>query len=84
MSTSEMKDAPPITFSLDGVEHTTNVREMTAAQILETFAGLDPATYDLIRVVGHGEEQRFHGSDEVELVPHGVYVSYYTGPMPVE
>ena len=75
---------PPVVFSLDGVEHTSVQRRLTAADILRQFGGLDPANYDLLRIVGSGEEQRYHGTDEVELVPHGVYVSFFTGPMPVE
>lgn len=75
---------PPVTFSLDGVERTSTDRQMPAADVLRTFGGLDPADYDLVRVVGHGEEQRFGDADEVQLVPGGRYVSLFTGAMPVE
>jgi hypothetical protein len=57
---------------------------MTAASVLSTFGGLNPDDYDLIRIVGQGEEHRYQDSDDVELVPHGRYVSLFTGPMPVE
>jgi putative intracellular protease/amidase len=75
---------PPVTFTIDGIEYTSAERRMTAAAVLR-LAGLDPADYDLLRVVGQGgHEQRFHDQDEVELVPGGRYVSLFTGPTPVE
>jgi hypothetical protein len=75
---------PPLTFTLDGVEHTTSDRTTTAADVLRNFGGLDPVDYDLVRVVGQGNEQRFADTDEVQLVPNGRYVSLFTGSMPVE
>lgn len=75
---------PPVTFTLDGVEHTSNNRNISAADVLRTFGGLDPADYDLIRVVGHGEEKRFQDAEDVQLVPGGRYASLFTGAMPVE
>lgn len=75
---------PPVTFTLDGVEHTSQERRMPAADVLSTFGGLNPADYDLLRVVGQGHEQRFTDSDDVQLVPSGTYVSLFTGSMPVE
>ncbi len=75
---------PPVEFTLDGVEHSSADRKMPAAEVLRRFGGLDPATYDLIRLVGNGQEKRYADTDEVELVPHGRYVSFFTGSMPVE
>lgn len=75
---------PPVMFTLDGVEQTSQDRRMPAADVLSTFGGLNPEDYDLIRVVGHGEERRYGDAEEVELVPGGRYVSLFTGSMPVE
>jgi len=75
---------PSVEFTLDGVEHASRDRKMSAADVLRTFGGLDPVDYDLIRVVGKGNEKRYEDSNEVELVPGGRYVSLFTGSMPVE
>lgn len=75
---------PPVTFTLDGAEHTSTDRRMPAAGVLSMFGGLDPADYDLLRVTGNGHEHRYLDTDEVELVPGGRYVSLFTGSMPVE
>jgi putative intracellular protease/amidase len=75
---------PTVTFTIDGVEYTSTDRRLTAADLLR-LAGLDPADYDLLRVVGQGEnEQRFSDSDEIQLVPSGRYLSLFTGATPVE
>jgi hypothetical protein len=75
---------PAVTFTIDGVEYTSIHRRLTAADLLR-LAGLDPADYDLLRVVGQGEnEQRFSDSDEIQLVPGGRYLSLFTGATPVE
>lgn len=73
-----------VKFTLDGVEYASRDRRMLAADILHSFGGLDAADYDLIQVVGHGNEKRYEDTDEVEIVPRGRYVSLFTGPMPVE
>lgn len=73
---------PPVTFTLDGVEYTVADRRQLAGDVLR-LAGLDPADYDLLRVVGKGQEQRFQDQDEVQLVPGGQYLSLFTGPTPV-
>lgn len=75
---------PPVTFTIDGVEYSSNDRRQTAGDLLR-LAGLDPADYDLLRVVGKDEnEQRFQDSEEVQLVPGGRYLSLFTGATPVE
>jgi hypothetical protein len=84
MAKPDDQGQPPVTFTLDGVEHTSTDRKMPAADVLRDLGGLDPADYDLVRVVGQGAEQRFADSDEVQLVPGGRYVSLFTGAMPVE
>lgn len=84
MAKPQDKGQPPVTFTLDGVEHSSPDRQMPAGDVLRSIGGLDPADYDLIRVVGNGNEERFSDSDEVQLVPGGRYVSLFTGAMPVE
>jgi hypothetical protein len=81
-SGSPAKGRPSVTFSLDGVEHTVTDPSETASAVLQ-LAGLDPAEYDLLRVVGKGEEQRFHDQDKVQLVPGGRYLSLFTGSTPI-
>ena len=76
------KSQPPVTFTLDGVEYTVEDRRQPAGDILR-LGGLDPADYDLLRVVGQGNEQRFPDDEEVQLVPGGQYLSLFTGPTPV-
>lgn len=76
------KGQPPVTFTLDGVHYIVEDRRQLAADLLR-LAGLDPADYDVLRVVGEDQEQRFHDQDEVQLVPGGRYLSFFTGPTPV-
>ncbi len=74
---------PPVTFSIDGVEFTTDDRRHTAAQLL-ALAGLDPADYDLARVVGQGQvEKAFADDQEIQITPGARFVSVFTGPTPV-
>jgi len=47
----KVKGKPPVTFTLDGVEHTVEDRRQLAADVLR-LEGLDPANYDLLRVIG--------------------------------
>jgi hypothetical protein len=84
MAKPDDQGQPPVTFTLDGVEQTSQARRMPASEVLTTFGGLNPTDYDLLRVVGQGQEHRYRDADEVELVPHGRYVSLFTGSMPVE
>lgn len=73
---------PPVTFTLDGVEYTVEDRRQAAGDVLR-IGGLDPADYDLLRIVGQGKERRFEDDQEVQLVPGGKYLSLFTGPTPV-
>jgi hypothetical protein len=74
---------PPVTFTIDGVEHSSADRRQTAAQLL-TLAGVNPVDHDLARVVGRGQvEKRFEDTQEVQLTPGAKFVSIFTGPTPV-
>ncbi len=76
------KGQPPVTFALDGVEYSVEDRRQLAADLLR-LAGLDPADYDLLRMVGKDQEKRYHDQEEVQLVPGGRYLSFFTGATPV-
>jgi hypothetical protein len=78
----DAKGQPPVSFTLDGVEYTVQDRRQLAADLLR-LAGLDPADYDLLRIVGKDKEKRYEDQDEVQLVPGGRYLSLFTGPTPV-
>ena len=84
MTTDDEKGSgqPAVTFTLDGVEHTVDDRRQPAADVLR-LAGLDPTDYDLLRVVGKDNEKRYHDQEEVQLVPGGRYLSFFTGSTPV-
>jgi hypothetical protein len=77
------KGQPPVTFTIDGAEYSVDDRRQAAAAVLQ-LAGLDPADYDLLRVAGKDNEQRFRDQDIIELVPGGRYLSFFTGATPVE
>jgi hypothetical protein len=84
MTTDDDKGSgqPPVTFTLDGVEYTVDDRRQPAAEVLR-LAGLDPTDYDLLRVVGKDNEKRYKDQEEVQLVPGGRYLSFFTGSTPV-
>ena len=72
-----------MTFSIDGVEFRTDDRRKTARELL-VLAGLNPADYDLARVVGQGQVERpFTDDREIQITPGAKFVSVFTGPTPV-
>lgn len=74
---------PPVTFTIDGVEYSTDDRRQTAAQLL-SLAGVDPADHDLARVLGQGQvERRFADDDEVQITPAARFITIFTGSTPV-
>jgi hypothetical protein len=74
---------PPVSFTIDGVEYSTDDRRQPASDLLR-LAALDPADHDLARVVGQGQvEKRYADSEEVEITPRARYISIFTGPTPV-
>ena len=74
---------PPVAFTIDGVEFTTDNRRQTAAELL-SLAGLDPEDHDLARVLGQGQVERtFADNEEIQITPGARFVSVFTGPTPV-
>lgn len=73
---------PPVTFTIDGVEFTTDDRRQRAADLL-SLADVNPDDHDLARVVGQDVERRFADSDEVQLTPGAKFVTIFTGATPV-
>lgn len=74
---------PPVTFTIDGVDYTTEDRRQSGADLLR-LAGLDPAAYDIRRIVGKGEEKRIGDDEFVQIVPGDRFLSLFTGSTPVE
>lgn len=74
---------PPVTITIDGVEHTLDDRRQTAAELL-ALAGVSAADHDLGRVLGQGQvEKRFADTDFIQLTPGARFVSIFTGSTPV-
>lgn len=73
---------PPVTFTIDGVEFTTDDRRQTAADLLQ-LAEVDPDDHDLARIVGQDVEQKFADADEIQLTPDAKFVTIFTGATPV-
>lgn len=74
---------PDVTFTIDGVEFTSDDRRQTAAELL-TLAGLNPADHDLARVVGQGNvDKQFEDDEDIQITPGASYVSIFDGPTPV-
>jgi hypothetical protein len=74
---------PPVMFTIDGVEYTSDDRRRPAGELL-ALAGLTAEEHDLARVVGHGQvEKRFQDDEIVQLTPGAKFVSVFTGPTPV-
>ena len=74
---------PAVTFTIDGVEHSSTDRRQTAAQLL-ALAGVDPTDHNLARILGQGQvEKQFEDNEEVQLTPGARFVSIFTGPTPV-
>jgi hypothetical protein len=75
---------PLVTFTIDGVEYTTDDRRQAAAALLR-LAGVDPADHDLARIVGQGqvEPRKFKDEDEVQITPGAKFITVFHGPTPV-
>lgn len=73
---------PPVTFTIDGVEFTTDDRRQPAADLLQ-LAEVDPTEHDLARVVGQDVEQTFADDDEIQLTPDATFITVFTGATPV-
>ena len=74
---------PAVAFTIDGVEYTSEQRQLTAAELLE-LAQVDASSHDLARIVGQGKvEKKFRDDELVQLTPRATFVSVFTGPTPV-
>lgn len=73
---------PPVTFTIDGEEFSTDDRRQTAADLL-TLAGVDPEDHDLAQVVGQGERREFDNTEEIQLRPDAKFITVFNGPTPV-
>lgn len=73
---------PDITFTIDGVEYSSEERRVTAAELL-SLARVSPEDHDLARVVGGGVEKRFADHEDIQLTPGAKFVTIFTGPTPV-
>jgi hypothetical protein len=83
MSKPPDKGQPPVTFTIDGVEYTTDDRRQLARALLG-LAGVDPADHDLARLVGQGQvERQFADDDEVQITPGAKFITVFTGATPV-
>ena len=72
-----------VTFTIDGVEFSSDDRRQTAAELL-SLAEVDPIDHDLARVLGQGQvEHPFADADEIQITPGAKFVSIFTGPTPV-
>lgn len=65
---------PPIAFTVDGQPFTTEDHRQTAAQLLR-LADLEPANYDLARLLPNDKPQRFADDENVTIRPDDRFVS---------
>lgn len=72
----------PVTFTIDGVEHTTDNPRPTAADLL-CLAGVDPTDHDLGLVGPHGEVRKLPDDEVVRAAPGRRFVTIFTGTTPV-
>lgn len=73
---------PPVTFTIDGEEFSTDDRRQTAADLL-ALAKVDPENHDLAQIVGQGERREYDDSDEIQITPDAKFITIFTGPTPV-
>lgn len=76
------KGQPSVSFTIDGIEYTTDDRRQTAAELL-ALAGVDPADHDLGRVVGQGNVKKFTDDEEIQITPGERFVTIFAGTTPV-
>lgn len=69
-----VKERVPLTFTIDGVSYTTRDDDQESAALLR-LAGLDPAEYDLARIVAGKEPKVFRDEKVLDLHEGDVYIS---------
>ena len=73
---------PSVTFTIDGVEYTTDDWRQTAADLL-CLAGVDPKDHDLGLVGPQGAVRKFPDDQEIRITPGERFVTVFTGTTPV-
>jgi hypothetical protein len=76
MSSPE-QNRPPVEFTVDGQAFTTEDHRQTAGQLLR-LAGLEPANYDLARLLPNDKPEQFDDTDHVTIRPDDRFVSKRT------
>ena len=71
-----------ITFTIDGVEHTTDDRPQKVADLL-WLAGVDPKDHDLGLVGPEGTVKKLPDDDDVRIKSGDRFVTIYDGATPV-
>ena len=72
-----------IDYTVDGEPQTTLERSLTPRQII-TKAGLNPDERYLVQIQGRHQESYQNSPDEpIRLHEHEVFVTVFTGPVPV-
>ena len=69
-----LKERIPLTFTIDGVNYTTRDDDQESAALLR-LAGLNPAEYDLARIVAGKEPKVFKDEKVLDLLEGDVFIS---------
>ncbi len=69
-----IKERIPLTFTIDGVSYTTRDDDQESAALLR-LAGLNPAEYDLARIVAGKEPRVFKDEKVLDLHEGDVFIS---------
>ena len=73
---------PSVTFTIDGVEYTTDARPQKVADLL-CLAGVDPKDHDLGLVGPQGTVRKLPDDVDVRIKPGTRFVTIYNGTTPV-
>lgn len=69
-----VKERAPLTFTIDGVSYTTRDDDQESASLLR-LAGLDPAEYDLARIVAGKDPKVFKDEKVLDLHEGDIFIS---------
>ena len=76
------RGGPSVTFTIDGVEYTTDDRPQKVADLL-CLAGVDPKDHDLGLVGPQGTVRKLPDYDDVRIKSGDRFVTIYDGTTPV-